>query len=198
MRRALTLAAATGALLVAFSSPASARSVLDDFKGDGRINPCQYTDDQLRRGLNNLPPDIEQYAPGLAEQLGAGREGCGGGQQAIPQANETQAVSAPVSTPKPPAPDVPAPPAPKAGKRSRLAGVSSPAVSAVPTGSDAPAWLLPFLLLVGGGLGLGALGRYRGWSAERFTRPLKASLAEAGGRGSDALAVARDSVRTGR
>jgi hypothetical protein len=76
--------------------------------------------------------------------------------------------------------------------------VSSPAVTAVSTGSDAPGWLLPLLLIAAGGFGLFGLGRYRGWSTERFTRPLRASLGEAGGRGSDTLALVRDSVRTGR
>jgi hypothetical protein len=43
-----------------------------------------------------------------------------------------------------------------------------------------------------------ALVRFGGWSLERFTGPLRASLADAGGRTADALAELRESVRLGR
>ena len=185
--------------------PASAQSVFNDFRRNGTINPCNYTDGQLRQGLQGLPPDIQQYAPGLADQLAAGREGCGGGGGGGGQPTAVIPVptgggrAAPPSAPAAPKIKVPAPPAPKAKARARLADIETPDVTtAVATGAKTPDWLLPLLVGLSLGAVLVALVRLGGWSPERFTRPLRASLAEAGGRTADAFAQLRDAARIGR
>ena len=182
--------------------PAQAQQVFNDFRRNGTINPCNYTDGQLRQGLQGLPPDIQQYAPGLADQLAAGREGCGGGGQptaAVP-VPATPGAPPPVAAPAAPKIKIPAPPAPKAQARSRLANIETPIVSttAAATGTKIPGWLLPLLLCLSLVAVVLAAVRFGGWSPERFTRPLRASLAEAGGRTADVLAQVRDTVRFGR
>lgn len=185
--------------------PASAQDVFNDFRRNGTINPCNYSDGQLQQGLQGLPPDIQQYAPGLADQLAAGREGCGGASGGI---QPTGAVPVPSAggggpgaptAPPPPQIEVPEPPAPKAKARRRLADIDTPTVTtAVATGAETPGWLLPLLAgLSLGGLLLAGI-RVGGWSAERFTGPLRAAFGEAGGRTADALAQLRDAARFGR
>ena len=203
--RATAVLAAFTALCVA--QPASSQDILNDFRRNGTINPCQYSDGQLRRGLQGLPPDIQQYAPGLGDQLAAGREGCGGGGggggAAGGQAAEAVAGGPVGGGGGPAAPGaapqirVPEPPAPDAKARSRLADIETPTVAAA-GGADIPGWLTPLLAAVALAVILFALVRFGGWSLERFTRPLRASLAEAGGRTADALAELRESARFGR
>ena len=184
--------------------PAQAQQVFNDFRRNGTINPCNYSDQQLRQGLQGLPPDVQQYAPGLADQLAAGREGCGGGQAAQPTAAVPVPATpgAPPTAPAPAAPKIkiPAPPAPKAQARTRLADIDTPVVSptAVASGSKTPGWLLPLLVCLSLLGILAAAIRLGGWSPERFTKPFRAGLAEAGGRTADAVAQLRDTVRFGR
>src|SRR5918992_130165 len=76
-RRVLAMAGA--ALLVAAPSASAQNQLYNDFQNDGEINPCAYSPGQLQNGLNSLPPDLQQYAPGFADQLRAGLEApCGG------------------------------------------------------------------------------------------------------------------------
>jgi hypothetical protein len=79
MRRARATAVLAAFMALSMSAPALGQDILNDFRRSGGINPCNYSDSQLRRGLQGLPPDIQQYAPGLADQLSGGREGCGAG-----------------------------------------------------------------------------------------------------------------------
>ena len=193
-------------MALSVSAPALGQDILNDFRRNGGINPCNYSDGQLRRGLQGLPPDIQQYAPGLADQLAGGREGCGGGgggggepAGAAPAASGGggggPSGSGPAAAPEV---KVPAPPAPAAKARGRLADIATPTVAAGATGADTPGWLAPLLACVALAAILFALARFAGWSPERFTRPLRASLAEAGGRTADALTELRESVRLGR
>ena len=210
MRRARLIAAITAATALGGVVPAQAQDVFNDFRRNGTINPCNYSDGQLRNGLNGLPPDIQQYAPGLADQLAAGREGCGGGGGGGGAGQPAVAVPVPGGPGAPPPPPtaaapvpqikIPPPPAPKAKARARLADIDTPTVSttAVTNGPDTPGWLLPLLLFVFL-VGLLVAGvRLGGWSPERFTRPFNAGLSEAGGRTADAFAQLRDVVRFGR
>ncbi len=172
--------------------------IYDDYRRSGSINPCNYSDGQLRNGLKNLPPDIQQYAPGLGDQLAAGREGCGGGGD-----NRITTVVPGPGAPTGggtagPAP-IPKPPAPKPNRAVALAGADEvKPVALAQTGSDVPGWLTPILIgfLVAGA---GAFGLYlSGRRPDKLTRPLKASVGDAEGRLSDALAQLRDTFRYGR
>jgi len=177
MRAVPATAAITAVVALVAAAPAHAQDPFDDFRRNGTINPCNYSDNQLRKGLQGLPPDIQQYAPGLADQLAAGRGGCGGGPR-----QATAAV-----------------PAPKAKARTRLTDIATPTVSTTAeAGPKTPDWLLALLLCLSLGAMLIAAVRLGGWSPERFTRPLRASFEEAGGRTADAFAQLRDTVRLGR
>ena len=189
------------------SAPALGQDILNDFRRSGGINPCNYSDSQLRRGLQGLPPDIQQYAPGLADQLAGGREGCGGGgggggepAAAAPAGSGGGGGGGPAGSEPAAVREirVPAPPAPAAKARRRLADIETPTVAGAATGADAPGWLAPLLACLALAAILFTLARFGGWSPERFTRPLRASLAEAGGRTADALTQLRESVRLGR
>ena len=207
MRRVLATAVLAALTALSVSAPALGQDILNDFRRSGGINPCNYSDDQLRRGLNGLPPDIQQYAPGLADQLAGGREGCGGGGGG--GGGGEPAAAAPASSGGGGGPggsgpaaareiEVPAPPAPAAKARRRLADIATPTVAAGAAGADTPGWLAPLLACLALAAILFTLARFGGWSPERFTRPLRASLAEAGGRTADALTELRESVRLGR
>ena len=80
------------AVLLATAATAAAQNPIDDYRRNGTIDPCKYSDGQLRKGVGNLPPDVEQYAPGLADQLNAGRQGCGGGAPGGTETRQTEAV----------------------------------------------------------------------------------------------------------
>lgn len=204
------------ALLVAVA-PASAGPI-DDYRRDGTIDPCKYSDGQLKRGRNNLSPDVEQYAPGLADQLNSGREGCGGSSPGGANPRRTQVVPTPGASSKggggrpgggsngPAAPgaggraaqsNIPAPPAPTAAARRRLADISTPPVSAR-INDGAPDWVKWLLLVLLALAALVAALRRAGLSTERFTSPLRASFGDAGGRTADGAAELWDRVRLGR
>ena len=221
--RALAAAIAAIALLVAVA-PASAGPI-DDYRRDGTIDPCKYSDGQLKRGRNNLSPDVEQYAPGLADQLSSGREGCGGSSPGSANPRRTQVVPAPGASSKggggrpgggssrpgggsngPAAPgaggraaqsNIPAPPAPTAAARRRLADISTPPVSAR-INDGAPDWVKWLLLVLLALAALVAVLLRGGLDTERFTSPLRASFGDAGGRTADAAAEVWDRVRLGR
>ena len=187
-------------LLTLVTASTALAGPLDDFRRNGRIDPCRYSDRQLRNGLNGLPPDVQQYAPGLADQLAAGREGCGGASPGSTDTRQLEAVPVPAVAGGggggPAKAKVLAPPAPKATKRLRLAALDTPEIGA--TGSDAPGWLAPLLVVLGLGAVLLAVLRLRGDSPDGVVRPLRASFAEAGGRAADAAAQLWDSIRLGR
>lgn len=196
--------------------PAGAQGIYEDFRDDGEVNACEYSDEELQKALDNLPPDIVQYAPGLADQLAAGREGCGGSAPGATDTRDFETVAPPgagsggsgsgrggvdgagrgARSGADPAAlgtaEVLSPPAPDPLERARLGGVV-PAVSASP-GTSMPAWVpvvLAIALLVGG---LMAYARRRGTDLAGLTGPLRASFAELGGRTADAAATLFDRV----
>lgn len=86
MSRALLLAVAVGALLV-LAPPAGAANdfdrVFSHYRSTGGINPCKFSNGQLRGARGQTPNDIEQYAPdfpvAVDEALQARARGqCGG------------------------------------------------------------------------------------------------------------------------
>lgn len=197
-------------MLVAAPAAALGANLYQDFQRDGAVNPCKYSDNQLRKGLDNLPPDLEQYSPGFGDQLRNGRGNCGGagGNGGIDQGGGQQQDQGGAAAggggggggPKGPSggPQIAKPPAPKAPLKSTLAGAATPRIDAEPSGSDAPGWLLLLGVLALFGAMVAIVTRRRGWSAERFTKPLGAAFAEAGGRTADALTTTRERLRPGR
>ena len=196
------------AFLLAQAATAAAQNPIDDYRRNGTIDPCKYSDGQLRRGAGGLPPDVEQYAPGLADSLNQGREGCGGSSPGSTDTRQTDAVP----TPSNPggtgsgggggegagrAAQIKAPPSPLAAPRTRLANFSAPAVTAKP-GQDVPGWVLPLVLVALALAAVVALLRLTGTDASRRTRPLGAAFRDAGERSGDAAAGLWDRVRLGR
>jgi hypothetical protein len=195
MHRALPLAVVLGAALIAPAAPALGQNqIYNDFKKDGQVNPCSYSKGQLQQGLKGIPPDIQQYAPGLADQL---RRPCAAPVAAAPTPSspkgQRQAVI-PTAARRPAKPAIPAPPAPRVRER-RVIRTAAPAVSRAPSGTDVPRSLQFALLAVGAGvLALFASVQYVGLDAESFTRPMRAAMAEGG----DALAGLRHRLGLGR
>jgi hypothetical protein len=136
-------------LLAVLAAPPSAlaqQEILDDYRRDGSIDPCAYTPEELQQGLENLPPDIEQYAPDLADQLrrGAACAAPAPAPQPTPAAEPPAPVAQEPPVAKPP-PNVPDPPTPRTQPAPVLAG-AAPAAAAIPTTraaeSDLPEGLL--------------------------------------------------------
>ena len=208
----MTILLAVGGLVALGAAPALAGPV-EDFRQDGAVDVCQYSPTELNNAADGLPPDVIQYSPGLADQLNAGQEGCGGAGgrpntvATVPDPGDTDqdgdvdsadlaAAGGGGGTPKKRA-RVPDPPAPTASARARLADITTPPVSAS-TGSDVPGWVATLFVALGLGALLFTLARFGGLSTERFSAPLRASFADAGGRTADTLAELWDTVRLGR
>ena len=190
---------------------------IGDYRNNGSINPCKYSEGQLQHERDNLPPDVQQYAPGLADQLNAGREGCGGSSPGSANTRRFESVPAPGApgnggsgsgsgsadgtsagaSADAAKPAVPAPPAPSAAQRVRLANISSPAVAAN-MDKGAPGWLAPLLLALLAGALVAAVVRMTGVATDRVGRPLRAAFGDAGGRTADSFAELWDRVRLGR
>jgi hypothetical protein len=188
LRRASIAVSLAAALVLAPAGSALAQNDLyNDYKKDGQVNPCNYSPGQVKKNLRDLPPDVQQYAPGLADQL---RRPCGGAPQSAP-VQQSPAAPAPKGggPPAPPSPDrpsVPSPPAPKSPVV-RAVNATAPPVPAN-TGEGFPGWLVAVLVgLAAVAFGVMLAGRYGGLELESLTRPLRASLAEAGGRLEDRL-----------
>jgi len=214
MRFLLTLV--TVLALPAVAAPGALAGPVEDFRDDGVVDVCRYSDGALQRAGNSLPPDVIQYSPGLADQLNAGREGCTGGGPSG-SGNPRQTLSDPGDVDQDGDVDsadaaagggggggagqrtgrIPDPPTPSTFSRLRLADIAAPSVSAR-TRSDVPSWVTALLIALGLGALLFALLRFGGASGERFTAPLKASYGEARGRTADALTQVWDSMRLGR
>jgi hypothetical protein len=203
---ALALAASFGAVSVAQAASGNAfLMTFTDYKADGIINGCQYTEGQLKDAQRQVPPDIEQYAPDFPGALQAALEqrargGCGK-QQVAP------ATAAPTATPILPPTQGPRaevtkqPPAPPAPDSVADHVIPQVAVTARDQGaSTAPAPILA-LAIVGGLLGLSGLA----WGIERWGAwepawllTSRHAVGEAGFRVSSTWADFTDWVRLGR
>jgi hypothetical protein len=198
------LAAAVAMVCLSVTVAPASADPINDYRRNGTINPCKYSDGQLKKGLGNRSPDVEQYAPGLADQLRQGREGCGGGSTGTPQ---TQAVPAPgnptnggdgtggtgagAAAAARPKAKILDPPAPKASARTRLADISTPPVSQ-DFNDGAPGWLVPVLVALLALAAVAALVRFADLPG-RFPRRRR-PRPPAG----DVAAQLWDSVRLGR
>ncbi|HWH43605.1 MAG TPA: hypothetical protein VNT32_02640 [Thermoleophilaceae bacterium] len=212
--RKLLLALIALALVPAPASADTFDRIYDDYKADGEIDACRYSDDDLRRAEGQVPPDIDQYAPDFVEQLARARQkrasgGCDPKPKPRKEVEAAPAAPAPAK-PRPPGakpePVIATPPAPAAPARTVLAArtpdAAIPQTAALPSGGGgAPAALVLLAILAGLAAlaGLGALAAwFYGYDLRGTLRPIGASASEAGGRGADLAGEFWDWLRLGR
>ena len=193
LRRAAAVALALAGLAAVPSTAMAQSQLFQDYRRDGVVNPCAYSPGQLRQGLQNLPPDVEQYVPGLSDQL---RRSCPAapapalaGQQTVTQVTPSGQI---IQVPAKPRVVIPRPPAPNAPAARQLAGVA-PAVAqeSVP---DIPGWLAAILAAVlMGSFGLAVAVRYG--VLELSAAGIRGSAIAAGERVSDFFAGLWDRIR---
>ena len=178
------------ALLALPSSAGAAgfNEIFGDYRDDGSLDGC-YSPSDLYSAGQQIPPDIEQYAPGFGNALSAS-PGCSSGGGPAPQSAEDEEVPAPISSggtsgPAPP-PDVTKkaigePPAPKAVDPPVVSTLPRPALDTATAvvRSETPGALIALLLAAGVAVALAlgwALAWLMGWSPERITKPLFATF----------------------
>jgi hypothetical protein len=151
------IAVVTVLALLAIAAPAAGQGkIFDDFRSDGQIDPCDYTPQELKQGLDSLPPDVLQYAPDLADQLRRGATCAAPAPQPEPQTAAPPPAAAPPTDPPAP-PPVPEPPAPDPAPLPRIVGAAPAVAVAPPRDEGEPAW--PWLL-VGAAGALALLARF--------------------------------------
>ena len=170
--------------LPAGASAAGFDEIFGDYRGDGDLDGC-YSPGELYSAGQQIPPDIEQYAPGFGNALSAS-SGCAPGGAPQPSEEEPPApVSSGGSGPAPP-PDVTKkavtePPAPKPVERPIADILPRPALDTATAvvRSDTPGALIALLIAAGVAVALAlawALAWFMGWSTEGLTKPLFAAF----------------------
>ena len=215
-RRPRLIPACLGAVLLSLVLAASASAnaftkIFADYRADGLVTPCRFSDGDLKAAQGQIPNDIEQYAPdfpaALDEALQARARGdcdkevkgaaapaaAAPGQTPPPGTAGAQAGKAGAGAP-------PGPPAlPAAGSNASDSQVDRAAARRA-SNAGAPAPLIA-LAVLGGLLLLAALitalARWRGWEFTRLA-PARHALAEAGYRTGGLWSEFTDWVRLGR
>jgi hypothetical protein len=200
---ALSLACAPGAFADAFTQ------VYQNYRKHGSVQPCAFSEQTLQQAEQEVPPDIDQYAPDFPAAIEAALQARARG-ACSPQAGTTStsaAVAPPVAAP-PRGPThgrhhhasrsaVPAPPA-AARSASALPISFAPARSSTGSGPPAPVVAIAALAAI---LALAALvwgyGRWRGFES-RWMLGAGHALSEAGYRLEATWADFTDWVRFGR
>jgi hypothetical protein len=213
-----------GALLLALAAAPAAHAdafdrIFGDYQRDGRIDPCRYSEDELRDAKGQVPNDIEAYAPDFPDALAAAAEqraggGCpkrpgssggaagaagAGGGAAPPGAAPPAAPGAPPDAPG--AAGTPAP-EPELKPAAPVAddAIAQAAASSGDSEAGTPAALL-LLAILGALLALGgalyALARWSAWDPA-WARGTRHAVGEAGWRASATWAEFADWVRIGR
>ena len=216
MRPLLAALCALALLLpaTAFADPFD--DVFADYQKDGRINACSHSPEELQQAKDDIPNDIEQYAPDFPAALDAAMEerarGCDGESPADTGAAPPGATTTPSGgTPAPavpgtattpttpgqtPAPPGTAQPAPAAGD----GAIENAAARDDDSGGDFPPAILALAILLGL-LALASLvwGLFRFFAWEpRWLLGARHSVAEAGWRTSGAWADFTDWLRSRR
>lgn len=214
MRRTFLLFALSLVATLLFAVPASAnlQAIVEDLRADGAIDPCAHTDDELRGALEDIGPDVDQYAPELPDVIedalaarasgacsqgggsgGGGASGGGGSAAGGDGAPAGGSVEGEGATPTPEAPLTASP-----AVLEESVPAAAPAAATQP--SDAPVPVL-LLALLGGLLALGVLAwaLARWWAFEpRWLLGTRHACTEAGYRASATWAEFSDWVRLGR
>jgi hypothetical protein len=218
-RIALFLLACAASL--AYAAPARAdllAVILADYVDDNQINPCKYTEKQLRTLKDLIPNDADAYAAdfGAAVDDALARRAAGACNKGAAKPDATAPPATSGTAPPPPASGTPAPAAPGAPAAAQPPPQPGPQPTAarevairdaigVAANLDDPSTQAPFPLLALAILaGLLALGtalfgvvRWRAWEpawADRFRH----AAGEAGWRASSTWAEFTDFVRYGR
>jgi hypothetical protein len=183
-----TLVALAVLLFPAAATADDFSQIFGDYKADGQINGC-YRPDEIHNAGEDIPPDIEQYAPGFGDALSTAQSRCGSGQApGSPEEDDSPAlVSAGTAGPgapeiekkkavtQPPAPRVASPPV-----AAELAAPQLPAAASV--SSETPGALIALLVAAGIAVALAlawTLAWFMGWSPERLTQPISAAFQNA-------------------
>ena len=161
------------------------QQIFGDYKDNGQINGC-YRPDQIHNAGQDIPPDIEQYAPGFGDALSSAQTRCGSGQ--VPGAEETEepalvsaggpggGIKKKKAVREPPAPKVAAPTVPTDLAAPHLV----PAGASV--SSSTPGAIIALLVAAGIAVALAlawTLAWFMGWSPERLTKPVSAAFQSA-------------------
>jgi hypothetical protein len=174
MSRRVPALAVLLALLVVPAGAAAAgfEPLYRDFKKDGAISSCRWSDAQLRAAERDIPADVDQYAPAFAEQIAVARDRHARG-DCEPGGGDVAAVAG-----------IPAPP---------------PAEIPADTGVDVPlaVGLLGWLLIVAALVAV-VLAIVTRLASGGDRRPLAASIREAGERFGDLAREFWDWLRLGR
>ena len=184
---------ATFAVLVPLAMPAGAmanefQEIFGDYRADGQLNGC-YSPQQLQNAAGQIPPDVEQYAPGFGNALAGAQSGCRSA-PAPTTTEEAEEAPAPVTaagTPSAPTPGpvtkkaVTEPPAPKKEPKLVVGDLPDPRLntSTVAVSTDTPGALIALVIAAGIVLALAlawTLAWFLGWNPERLTRPLSATF----------------------
>lgn len=216
-------------LSLAFTATASA-NLLDviaaDYVDDGRIDPCKYSEKQLKTLKGLIPNDLEAYdagfSPAIDDALARRAEGAcnkskakgdataapapAGGGSAQPPAPSAAATGAPAPAPAAPAaPAAAQPPPTPAAQPTPAPAVAAGDPIAVAARTTDPATGAPFpvlaLAILAGLFALSglvvALARWRGWQPA-WADDFRHAAGEAGWRASSTWAEFTDFVRLGR
>lgn len=156
-----------------------------DYRADGELNGC-YRPEELHNAGSQIPPDIEQYAPGFGDALSSAQTRCGAGQVPAEEPEEEPALVS-AGTPGPGGPDVEKkravrePPAPRVAPAPVPTELATPHLSpaAASVSSDTPGALIALLIAAGIAVVLAlawTVAWFMGWSPERITKPLSAAF----------------------
>lgn len=181
-------------MLVPLAVPAGAvanefQQIFGDYRADGQLNEC-YTPQQLQNAAGQIPPDVEQYAPGFGNALAGAQSGCRSAPPPTTAEEAEEEAPAPVTaagTPGTPTPEpvtkkaVTEPPAPKKEPKLVVGDLPDPRLntSAVAVSTDTPGALIALIIAAAIVLLLAlawTLAWFLGWNPERLTRPLAATF----------------------
>ncbi|HVF78855.1 MAG TPA: hypothetical protein VNA28_11200 [Solirubrobacteraceae bacterium] len=223
MARRIMVLLATCAVCLACAAPAQADLLVEigkDYTDDGRLNPCKYSEKELRDLKGALPNDLEQYSDfGVAIDDALAKRAQGACNKSPTPAQDTTVAPPAANTAGPPPPSgtakatASAPPAPAAAQpppTPNVAPTAAPDVAAVDSiglaarSTDAatdPPFPLIAMAILAGLLALATLTfglvRWRAWEPA-WVDGFRHAVGEAGWRASSTWTEFTDFVRFGR
>jgi hypothetical protein len=155
----LTIAVAVVAMLLPSLAQADFQTLFNDYRADGTIDGCNYSQSDLSAGLSSVPSDVRQYDPAFSDAINAAMEQAAAGCNASP--SEASSIKNEIS-----AADGSPGPAPPKGL-----ALASPGDA-----REIPAVLIAVMVLLGAALGAAAaLLAARRYSAASSTSQPKSS-----------------------